>query len=197
MSVVFMSDHNPSSSKPSSSREESRASRVDDELLNSVYGELKRLAAAKLSREAPDHTLQATALVHEVWIKLDGRPGPHAASGSEERRNYLAAAACAMQRILVDHARRRLARKRGGGAAQHDIDIDLLPDADPREDLIALDEALGRLNQVDPPAAEVVRMRYFAGLPIAEIAETLGISPRSADRLWAYARAWLFAELER
>jgi RNA polymerase sigma factor (TIGR02999 family) len=158
------------------------------ELLPLVYEELRKLAAAHLADEKPGQTLQPTALVHEVYVRLIG-PEPDQHWGG--RAHFFAAAAEAMRRILLDAARRKGRRKRGGGMARHDIDgID--PAApETSDDLLALDEALVRLTEANPQAAELVRLRFYAGLPIPEIARILGISPRTADRTWAYARAWL------
>src|SRR3954469_9831991 len=163
-----------------------------DELLPLVYDELRRLAAAHLADEKRGQTLQPTALVHEAYVRLVGL-GPDQHWGG--RAHFFAAAAEAMRRILLDAARRKGRRKRGGGMARHDIDgIDpAAPESS--DDLLALDEALVRLAAADPQAAELVRLRFYAGLPIPEIARVLGISPRTADRTWAYARAWLHQAL--
>src|SRR5262245_17218827 len=158
------------------------------ELLPLVYDELRKLAAAHLADEKPGQTLQPTALVHEAYIRLVG-PDPEQHWGG--RAHFFAAAAEAMRRILVDSARRKGRRKRGGGMARRDLDgIDLAAPED-SDDLLALDEALVKLAAADPPAAELVRLRFYAGLPIPEVARVLGISPRTADRTWAYARAWM------
>jgi RNA polymerase sigma factor (TIGR02999 family) len=158
------------------------------ELLPLVYDELRKLAAAHLADEKPGQTLQPTALVHDAYVRLVG-PDPDQHWGG--RAHFFAAAAEAMRRILLDAARRKGRQKRGGGLARRDLDgID--PAApDDSDDLLALDEALGRLAAADPQAAELVRLRFYAGLPIPEVARILGISPRTADRTWAYARAWL------
>ena len=162
--------------------------RAAAELLPLVYDELRKLAAAHLADEKPGQTLQPTALVHEAYVRLVG-PEPDQQWGG--RAHFFAAAAEAMRRILLDAARRKGRRKRGGGMARHDLDgID--PAApETSDDLLALDEALVRLAAADPQAAELVRLRFYAGLPIPEIARVLGISSRTADRAWAYARAWL------
>ena len=150
-----------------------------------VYDELRRLAAAKLAHEPAGHTLDATALVHEAYLRLVGD------QSFANRGHFFAAAAEAMRRILVEIARRKNRVKRGGGLVRQDLaEIDLAA-PEPVEDLLALDEALGRLVSVNPQAAEVVRLRFYAGLPLSEVAQILGISPRTADRTWAYARAWL------
>jgi RNA polymerase sigma factor (TIGR02999 family) len=162
------------------------------ELLPLVYDELRRLAAHKLSRENPGQTLDATALVHEAYLRLLG-----ARSVSEEgfasRGHFFAAAAEAMRRILIDNARRRQAEKRGGGRQRQALDAIAAPEPD--EELLALDEALQKLAAAEPLKARLVELRYFAGLTGDEAAEILGISPSSADRHWAYARAWLQAEV--
>lgn len=160
-----------------------------EELLPLVYDELRRLAAAKMRVESPDHTLDATALVHEVFLKLGSDESFSSKSG------FLRAAAVAMRRILVDHARARLAAKRGGQVEQvvlHDFSAPL-----PDSAIVELDEALTKLKATDPQAAELVQLRYFSNLTNVESAEALGISPRSADRLWSYAKAWLIRELKR
>ncbi len=159
-------------------------------LLPVVYAELRRLAAARMLGQAADHTLDATALVHEAYVKLVGpSDGPRWA----DRSHFFAAAAEAMRHILVDRARRRNALKRGGTAARIELPEDALVAPDNRGDgeLLAVDAALDRLAATDPQAAELVKLRYFAGLSIPDAAAALGIAPRSADRVWAYARAWL------
>lgn len=163
------------------------------ELLPLVYDELRQLAAQKLAQERPGQTLQATALVHEAYLRLVG--------GASERnwlsrKHFLAAAAEAMRRILIDSARRKHRQKRGGERARLDLDAVDVPAPQADDALLALDEALTRLATVDPMAAELVKLRYFAGLSIPQAAEMLGIAPRSADRLWAYARAWLREDLD-
>jgi RNA polymerase sigma factor (TIGR02999 family) len=158
------------------------------ELLPLVYGELRRLASQKLAQESPGNTLQATALVHEAYLRLVGSPAQQRWDG---RRHFFGAAAEAMRRILVEGARRRNSHKRGGGLRREALDaVDVAAPAPP-EDLLALDEALERFAAVDAQAAELVKLRYFAGLSLPEAADVLDVSPRTADRLWAYARAWL------
>jgi RNA polymerase sigma factor (TIGR02999 family) len=157
-----------------------------------VYGELRRLAVQKLASESPDQTLQPTALVHEAYLRLVGEAADR---NWEGRGHFFAAAAEAMRRILVESARRKKAEKHGGGRHRVDLDESLLAAPETREDLVALDEALTRLAASDGQAAELVQLRYFAGLPLPEVAQILGISPRTADRLWAFARAWLHQEL--
>lgn len=171
-------------------------SQAADELLPLVYDELRRIAAARLAGEAADHTLQPTALVHEAWLKLVKSDDRASAGLWNGRRHFLGAAATAMRQILIDSARRRRREKRGGDREQYSLESGMLPADVPSNDIEALGEALRRLEQVDPPAAELVNLRYFGGLTLGEVAETLKISPRSADRLWAFARAWLLAELQ-
>jgi RNA polymerase sigma factor (TIGR02999 family) len=162
------------------------------ELLPLVYDELRRLAGARLADEKPGQTLQPTALVHEAYLRL---VGTERVQHWNSRGHFFAAAAEAMRRILVEIARRKKRVKRGGGLARQDLaEIDLAAPENPDE-LLALDEALGRLASVNPQAAEVVRLRFYAGLPLPEVAQILGISPRTADRAWAYARAWLHHEV--
>jgi len=163
-----------------------------EELLPLVYEELRRLAAQKLSKQAPGHTLQATALVHEAYVRLVDSPQPQ---DWNSRGHFFTAAAESMRRILVENARRKSSLKRGGNLRRVDLDVDelLLPEAS--EDLLALDEALGRLSESDPVSARLVELRYFSGLTLAEAGRALDISPRSADRMWAYARVWLLREI--
>jgi RNA polymerase sigma factor (TIGR02999 family) len=162
------------------------------QLLPLVYEELRQLAAQKLAHETPGQTLQATALVHEAYLRLVGADEEQ---HWDNRGHFFAAAAEAMRRILVDTARRKQCEKHGGGLARQDLDPQQLTLPAIREDLLALDEALTRLAVANSKAAQVVQLRYFAGLSIPEVAQTLGIAPRSADRLWAYARAWLHQEI--
>ena len=163
------------------------------QLLPLVYGELRQLAAQRLAQERPGQTLQATALVHEAYLRLVGKGEDGPWNG---RGHFFAAAAEAMRRILVESARRKGRQKRGGGLARVDLDAaEQVAVPEVREDLLALDEALTRLAAADPQAAQLVQLRYFAGLPIPEAAKALGVSPRTADRLWAFARAWLLREV--
>jgi RNA polymerase sigma factor (TIGR02999 family) len=162
-------------------------------LLPLVYDELRRLAAARLAAEPSGHTLQPTALVHEAYLRL---VGPADAARWDSRGHFFAAAAEAMRRILVDHARRKAAARHGGGLARLELEPDLAAAREPREDLLALDEALDRLAVEDPLKAEVVKLRYFAGLTLPETAAALGLSERTAGRHWAYARAWLRRAVE-
>jgi RNA polymerase sigma factor (TIGR02999 family) len=161
------------------------------ELLPLVYDELRRLAAHKLSQERPGQTLQATALVHEAWLRMVGSDNRQ----WEGRKHFFAAAAEAMRRILIENARRKQRQKRGGGSELVDIEQIQLAEPLPSIDLLALDEALERLATEDPDAARLVELRFFAGLTQQQAADLLGISPRSAARTWAYARAWLFQEI--
>ena len=157
------------------------------ELLPLAYDELRKLAAAKLACEQPGQTLNATALVHEAWLKL-----ADASVEWQNRTHFLRTAATAMRRILVDRARAKQTAKRGGGQRVEQPDIAApLPD----EQLLALDESLAKLAAVKPDHAKLIELRYFAGLTGEEAAEALGISPASADRMWRYARAWLQVEI--
>jgi RNA polymerase sigma factor (TIGR02999 family) len=160
------------------------------QLLPLVYDELRRLAREKLAREQPGHTLQATALVHEAYLRLVGNAGQRS---FRDRGHFFAAAATAMRHVLIDRARRRQAQKRGGDYERHELDGLRAPEPDP--ELLALDEALQKLAAADPLKAKLVELRYFAGLTGEQAAEVLGISPTTADRAWAYARAWLQAEI--
>lgn len=166
--------------------------RAAAELLPLVYDELRKLAAARLSNENPGQTLQATALVHEAYIRLVGSGQPQ---GWDGRRHFFAAAAEAMRRILIESARRKGRVKRGGGAARVDLDDLVTRDAPALENILAVDEAIERLSAVAPEAARLVKFRFFGGLTGEESAAALDISPRTADALWAYARAWLFDHL--
>jgi RNA polymerase sigma factor (TIGR02999 family) len=164
-----------------------------EQLLPLVYDELRKLAAHRLAHQTPGQTLQPTALVHEAYLRLVGDPKGGDWSG---RGHFFAAAAEAMRRILVESARRKGRLKRGGGLARLDLDAAGQAAApEVREDLLALDEALTKLAAADPQAARLVELRYFGGLPVAEAARSLGVSPRTADRLWAFARAWLLREV--
>ena len=181
-----------------------------DQLLPLVYDELRKLAAARLAREKPGQTLQATALVHEAYLHLAGpagSAGPDAAVHSDEksrpavgtyssRAHFFAAAAEAMRRILVQKARYKARVKHGGDLERCDFDAaQIVAPATPEETLM-IDEALAKLESLNAPAAQLVKLRYFAGMTIPESADALAISPRKADQLWAYARAWLLAELQ-
>jgi RNA polymerase sigma factor (TIGR02999 family) len=162
-----------------------------------VYDELRRLAAAGLRLESPGHTLQPTALVHEAWMKLAGSDAGQAKPEWDGHRHFFAAAAEAMRRILVDHARRRQAQKRGGEYEREEVELDQLALPEAREDLTLVSDALDKLAAVEPQAAELVKLRYFAGMPMSQIAQILRIPRRSTDRLWAFARAWLYAEIQQ
>jgi RNA polymerase sigma factor (TIGR02999 family) len=166
--------------------------RAPEALLAKVYQELRGLAARKMSCESPGHTLQPTALVHEAWLRLGGGTQPF-----ENRAHFFAAAGEAMRRILVENARRKKRLKRGGD--QHRVDLDDFEIASPMpdDDLLALDEALGRLAQTDSRAAQLVKLCFFLGLTQEQAARELGVSITTVERTWAYARAWLFRELTR
>ena len=172
---------------------------VADRLLPLVYEELRKLAAQKLAQEAPGHTLQATALVHEAYLRLVASPGRKSGEKPhwDSRRHFFAAAAEAMRRILIDRARNKRRFKRGGGWRRLHLDqIDPAIEQSP-DDLLALDEALSKLALDDPVCAELVKLRLFAGLTLGEAAGTLGIARRTADRYWAFARSWLYDALSR
>jgi RNA polymerase sigma factor (TIGR02999 family) len=165
-----------------------------EQLLPLVYEELRQLAARKMLCEAPDHTLQPTALVHEAYVRLVG-------SGEQRqwdsRGHFFAAAAEAMRRILIEEARRKHSAKRGGGLVRQQLaEADALIEPDDHAALLALDEALTKLAGRDPEAARLVELRFFAGLSVEEAAQALGISPRTAKRNWTYARAWLRREID-
>lgn len=164
---------------------------ASDDLLPLVYDELRRLAAARLSQEAPGHTLQPTALVHEAYLRLLGDQDP----GWDNRRHFFAAAAESMRRILVDRARRKSAEKHGGRLQRVDLDEHWAVDDDQPDRLVALDDALVELEKHDPNAAQIVKLRFFAGLNHQDAAAAMQISRRSADRLWALAKAWLYRQL--
>ncbi len=165
--------------------------KATDELLPLVYEELRVLAAQKLSHEAPGQTLQATALVHEAYLRLVGDEP----QGWENRGHFFAAAAEAMRRILVDRARRRKSQKHGGGHQRVELEnLDAVTEDLP-EYLVQLDDALMKLAQQDPEVAELVRLRYFGGLTLEQVAEIKGISRRTAGRYWNYARLWLYREV--
>jgi RNA polymerase sigma factor (TIGR02999 family) len=168
--------------------------RAAADLLPLVYDELHRLAAARMAAERPDHTLSPTALVHEAYLRLV-KPGPP--EDWSGRGHFFGAAAEAMRRILVDQARRKQTEKHGGGQLRVDLPEDLAGPEARSEDLVALDEALTRLERHDPAASAFVKLRYFAGLSHAEAADALGISRGSADRLWALARAWLLRQMSK
>jgi RNA polymerase sigma factor (TIGR02999 family) len=165
--------------------------RAAEELLPLVYDELRKLAAAKMANEAPGQTLQATALVHEAWLKLAGSDQPL----WRGRAHFFGAAAEAMRRILIDKSRRKASQKRGADRAREELHDSLQVRA-PAAEILAVHDALDALALEDPLAAEVVKLRYFVGMTIAEIADALSLSPRTADRHWAFARAWLKRAIE-
>jgi len=197
-----MSDHPQSPDAPTGDftlllqRAEAGDLQAADKILPLVYGELRKLAAAKMARESPGQTLQATALVHEAWLRLGGEMQPN----WKNRAHFFAAAAEAMRRILVDNARRRRAQRHGGALAKvsasetgFDVAAPQLDDAG----VILLDEALARLAAHDARKAEIVKHCFFVGLTLEEAADAMGISSRTAKRDWGYARAWLFNEMKR
>ena len=161
------------------------------ELLPLVYDELRRLAAQKLAHEKPGQTLEATALVHEAYLRL---VGDESEGQFTNRQHFFRVAATAMHRILIDRARRKRARKHGGGRRRQELDA--LDTPQPEEELLALDAALGKLAAHDPDKARLVELRFFAGLTGAQAGEMLGISAATADRWWRFARAWLQAEMQ-
>ena len=161
-------------------------------LLPLVYGELRRMAAAKMAGERHGHTIQATMLVHDAWLRLSAGKG----ANFENRAHFFGAAAQAMRRILVESAERRLAQKRGGGVEHVDIsEMEILAPVGTDDELLAVHEALDRLAAADPRKAELVKLRYFAGISIEEAATLLNISVPTANRDWAYARAWLHQDI--
>src|SRR5262245_29724026 len=183
-----------------------------EQLLPLVYDELRKLASAKLAHEKPGQTLQATALVHEAYLRLAGpacRAGPEGEDDSparsrpadgtywDSRGHFFAAAAEAMRRILIEQARRRGSLRRGGSQQRVPLEHVEIAEPEPSLGIVDLDEALTKFAAVDPQKAQLVKLRYFAGLTIPQVAEAMGISSTTADRHWAYARAWLHAELER
>ena len=163
-----------------------------DQLLPLVYDELRKLAAAKLAQERPGQTLQATGLVHDAYIRL---VNVEEAQHWDSRGHFFAAAAEAMRRILVDKARKKLRPKHGGGRKRVDLDSACALTEDRHEDLLALDEVLTRFATLDPLKADLVKLRFFAGMTVPEAAEALGISVATAERHWTYARVWLYCEL--
>jgi RNA polymerase sigma factor (TIGR02999 family) len=165
-----------------------------EQLLPIVYNELRKLAAYKMAQEAPGHTLQPTALVHEAWLRL---LKPEEQARFENRAHFFGAAAEAMRRILVESARRKKRLKHGGQLERVDMDAVDLPLPMPDDELLALDEALDRLATVDARAAEVVKLCFFVGLTQEQAAKELGLSLATAERRWSFARAWLFREVQR
>ncbi|MEM7260495.1 MAG: ECF-type sigma factor [Planctomycetota bacterium] len=166
-----------------------------EEILPLVYEELRNLAAARIAGEHAPQTLQATALVHEAYLKLLG-PEEAEASGWSNRAHFFGAASEAMRRILIDRARARGAQKRGGGYRRLQLDACLALDTTPRE-VLDLDDALSRLLDANPQRGELVKLRFFGGLTVEQAAAVLGISRATAERAWTYARAWLFSELNK
>jgi RNA polymerase sigma factor (TIGR02999 family) len=167
--------------------------RASEQLLPLVYDELRRLAARRMAQESPGQTLEATALVHEAYLRLvDAEQLPEWNS----KGHFFAAAAEAMRRILVERARHKRCQKAGGGAQRQELDEVELTVAGPDLDLLALNEALEKLERQDPRKAELVKLRFFAGLTIEEAAAALGVSTSTADNDWAYARCWLRLEME-
>jgi RNA polymerase sigma factor (TIGR02999 family) len=170
--------------------------RAAEQLLPLVYAELRMLAARKLAQEKPGQTLQATALVHEAYLRVVG--GDDKNQQWDSRRHFFAAAAEAMRRILIDQARRKQSAKAGGALQRVPLDegASLAPDGPPREDLLALHEALRQLDIEDPIKAQLVNLRFFAGVSLEDAAGMLGISPATAKRYWIYARSWLYGKLQ-
>jgi RNA polymerase sigma factor (TIGR02999 family) len=164
-----------------------------EELLPLVYDELRRLAAWRLANERPGQTLQATALVHEAYLRLVGEDDVR----WQGRRHFFGAAAEAMRRILVENARRKKRLKHGGQLERVDVELVDIASPMPDDDLLAMDEALERLTAIDPRAAELVKLCFFVGLNQQEAAEELGISISTVERTWAFARAWLFREIQK
>jgi RNA polymerase sigma factor (TIGR02999 family) len=165
--------------------------RAAEELIPLVYDELRHLAASRLANESPGQTLQATELVHEAYLRLVATE----AQGWDGRRHFFAAAAEAMRRILIERARRKRKLRHGGGLHRVSFEAIELPAAMPDDQLLALNDALEDLVQVDAAAAALVKQRFFVGLSQGQAAELLGLSRRTADRLWAFARAWLFRQM--
>ena len=161
--------------------------RAADQLLPLVYGELRKLAVVRMSNEKPGQTLQPTALVHEAWLKIAGEGQEHFAN----RRHFFKTAACAMQQILIDIARRKQRLKHGANLIGDELHESRIAMSVPSEELLAVNDALATLALEDPQAAEVVQMRYFVGMTVSEIAAALDLAPRTVDRHWAFARAWL------
>jgi RNA polymerase sigma factor (TIGR02999 family) len=164
-----------------------------EELLPLVYDELRKLAAAKMASEAPGQTLQPTALVHEAWLKLAAQGRDYFAG----RSHFFAAAAEAMRRILIDRARRRLRARHGGGLERLPLDGAQLAAQEDDQQLLEVHEAIDELAREDPVKAEVVKQRFFVGLSDSETAQVLGISERTVERHWSYAKAWLFREIRK
>lgn len=164
-----------------------------EDLLPLVYQELRHLATARLAREQPGHTLQATALVHEAWMRIAG----HSEQRWENRAHFFAAAAEAMRRILIENARRKSRLKHGGGQIRVDLEGLELVAATPDEQVLLLDEALAKLQAEDPQKGRIVVMKFFGGMSGAEIAGLLGVTERTVERQWAFAKAWLLSEIKK
>jgi RNA polymerase sigma factor (TIGR02999 family) len=162
------------------------------QLVPLVYRELRRMAAAYMQRERPDHTLQATALVNEAYLRLAGGSQP----SLQNRAHFFAIAAHAMRQVLMDYGRQHRAGKRGGGARKVDIDAELFIAPGALEDVIAVDEALERLEKIDPRQSQLIELRFFAGLSVEDAADVMGVSPITIKREWRSAKAWLLRELE-
>ena len=165
--------------------------KAPEQLLPLVYDELRKLAAQRLARESPGQTLQATALVHETYLRLIGSESP----SWNSQGHFFSAAAEAMRRILIENARRKRTEKHAGDRKRIELDGVDVPEDAPPQDILAVDEALSRLAVEDPVKSELVKLRYFGGLSVEDAGRVLGISRATADRYWAYARAWLFSEL--
>jgi RNA polymerase sigma factor (TIGR02999 family) len=174
-------------------RAEQGDSQAAEELLPLVYDELRKLATVRMANEAPGQTLQPTALVHEAWLRLIGNGGQE----WNNRGHFFAAAAEAMRRILVENARRKRRLKKGGGLRHLGLTALDLAEQTPDDELLAVDEALDKLAQIEPVGAKLIKLRFFVGLSNIEAARLLGIPERTAKRTWAYARAWLHEELKR
>ena len=165
--------------------------KAPEQLLPLVYDELRKLAAQRLARESPGQTLQATALVHEAYLRLIGPESP----SWNSQGHFFSAAAEAMRRILIENARRKRTEKHGGDLKRVELDGVDVPEDAPSQDILAVDEALSKLAAEDPVKAELVKLRYFGGLSVEDAGRVLGISRATADRYWAYARVWLYSEL--
>ncbi len=164
-----------------------------EELILALYNELRAMARQKMAQETPGHTLQPTALVHEVWLRLV----VPSRTQWQNRAEFFSAAAHAMRRILVDHARRKQSLKRGGGLPHEELDDSAITLTLPAEELLAVDEALDGLAQKDPLVAQLVTLRYYVGMSRAEAASAMELAPRTAERLWTFGRAWLKNEIRR
>jgi RNA polymerase sigma-70 factor, ECF subfamily len=164
-----------------------------EKLIPLVYSELRRLAGGYMRRERPDHTLQATALVNEAYLKLVQQPSPN----WQGRTHFFGIAANVMRHILIDHARAHASEKRGGGKRAVPLDDEFVFSPEKSEELLRLDESLKRLEELDPRQARVVELRFFGGLTVEEAADVLGISPKTVKRDWSMAKAWLHGDLKR